>query len=204
MTQRFSPLCGFTCPTALLENCPTLRRRSRSSFGEEKRLRAAGRARLFLSSESTRHGGCRVVSEIKHRNGLYWEGWFAHHRGQGVTSTNRDWIDGWNDREKTMARLVSSAPREPEYFEPDSTPIGGTTDPMTWTLPRSEAPWTAEQVEALNAHQDNGSMHPFTCPGDYEECEGHRELVATCNGWTCQCGRYTQTWAHAFMAGREE
>jgi len=59
--------------------------------------------------------------------------------------------------------------------------------------------WTEEQVKNLNKWQENRQYHPFTCPGDYDECENHRELVATTNGWVCQCGKYTQDWAHAFM-----
>lgn len=63
-----------------------------------------------------------------------------------------------------------------------------------------EAPWTKEQVDALNRYQADGRLHPFTCPGDNPECElNGRDLVATEHGWTCRCGKYTQNWAHKFM-----
>lgn len=65
------------------------------------------------------------------------------------------------------------------------------------------APWTDEQVLALNTFQVSGLMHPFTC--------GYREdhyvvdtgtLVATHLGFVCPyrpC-EYTQDWAHEWMA----
>lgn len=62
------------------------------------------------------------------------------------------------------------------------------------------APWTAEQVQALNAFQRSRVMlHPFTCGGDH--CVGEeRVLVATPGGWVCPSCTYRQDWAHAFMA----
>jgi len=72
--------------------------------------------------------------------------------------------------------------------------------------------WTQEQIDALNAWQNSGRVHPFTCGnnrGDaahkaYAEEHGGDwgQLVATPEGWICPvpgCG-YTQKWAHAFMA----
>ncbi len=59
-----------------------------------------------------------------------------------------------------------------------------------------EAPWTPEQVAALNEFQQAGKFHPFTCGNDSR----HRELFATCEGWICLDCDYTQDWAHAFMA----
>lgn len=61
--------------------------------------------------------------------------------------------------------------------------------------------WNEDQVKRLNEWQNNRQFHPFTCPGDHPECENQRELVATKDGWVCQCGKYTQNWAHAFMMG---
>lgn len=67
------------------------------------------------------------------------------------------------------------------------------------------APWTDEQVEALNEYQQVAPMHPFTCArrdrghGDH----GERDvgiLVATNDGWICRDCDYTQNWAHPFMA----
>lgn len=61
----------------------------------------------------------------------------------------------------------------------------------------AKLPWTADQVSSLNAFQESGIMHPFTCGGD--PCRG--VLVATPDGWTCpECRVYTQNWAHQFMA----
>jgi hypothetical protein len=63
------------------------------------------------------------------------------------------------------------------------------------------APWTTEQVTALNAFQHRGRMHPFTCGATHASGQSP-VLVATNSGWVCpdpQCV-YRQDWAHAFMA----
>ena len=73
-----------------------------------------------------------------------------------------------------------------------------------------EAPWTAEQVDALNDYQRNGHFHPFTCGGDRNNDEhraaylsrgdrDHGLLIATQAGWRCPACDYQQSWAHAFM-----
>lgn len=79
------------------------------------------------------------------------------------------------------------------------------------------APFTDEQVEALNKSQQNGMFHGFTCcsPEDIKECtrageivDGHYVpgtseglLTATNEGWVCPCGKMPlQKWAFAFMA----
>jgi len=62
------------------------------------------------------------------------------------------------------------------------------------------APWTSEQVDALNAFQERGGMHPFTCGAEAHPV--HLVLLAHRDGWRCSdpaCG-YRQDWAHAFMA----
>ncbi|MFE2712266.1 hypothetical protein ACFXKI_09815 [Streptomyces mirabilis] len=65
------------------------------------------------------------------------------------------------------------------------------------------APWTPEQVAALNTFQRRGGMHPFTCGGDH--APGSPVLIAYADGWRCPqpygepCD-YQQDWAHAFMA----
>ncbi len=59
------------------------------------------------------------------------------------------------------------------------------------------APWTSGQVDALNALQADGRFHGYTCPGD-RNCTGlTRKLLATPDGWVCDCGGYDQGWAHA-------
>lgn len=62
------------------------------------------------------------------------------------------------------------------------------------------APWTAEQVAALNRWQNCDWVHPFTCGSEVRDQEhGAAVLVATPNGWICQFCTYTQDWAHDFM-----
>lgn len=61
----------------------------------------------------------------------------------------------------------------------------------------AERIWTDEQVAALNERQKRSDQHPYTCPGDYIDCENRRNLIATPHGWVCSCGRYQQWWAHA-------
>jgi len=56
-----------------------------------------------------------------------------------------------------------------------------------------QAPWTPEQVDALNHYQNEGWMHPFTCPN------GHGNLLAIKSGCVCYECDYTQHWAHDFM-----
>lgn len=62
---------------------------------------------------------------------------------------------------------------------------------------RLTAPWTPEQVDALNRWQRAGYVHPFTCPAS----AGHRkgELIAQTDGFHCPTCSYTQDWAHDFM-----
>lgn len=63
------------------------------------------------------------------------------------------------------------------------------------------APWTVEQVNALNRFQQEANMHPFTC-GALHASGQSPVLEATLAGWMCPdltCD-YVQDWAHAFMA----
>ena len=76
---------------------------------------------------------------------------------------------------------------------------------MTTDQPRADAahvraPWTNEQVDALNRFQREGRMHPFTCGG--EHTGGAPVLIASHDGWHCPHAycTYRQDWAHAFMA----
>lgn len=66
------------------------------------------------------------------------------------------------------------------------------------------APWTDDQVEALNKFQKSRKFHPFTCGNrhghPYEEEYGdHGVLRATNSGWVCPFCDYTQNWAWDFM-----
>lgn len=57
------------------------------------------------------------------------------------------------------------------------------------------APFTAEQLAALNRWQQSGAVHPFTCP-----MHSDTALIAETDGWRCpQVCDYHQVWAHAFM-----
>lgn len=59
-----------------------------------------------------------------------------------------------------------------------------------------KAPWTPEQVKALNEFQACPSVHPYTCGG----CNNRDGLVATAEGWRCPDCDYKQDWAHEFSA----
>ncbi len=64
---------------------------------------------------------------------------------------------------------------------------------------RIDAPWSAEQVAALNAYQTGGNFHPFT--GERHPDGSERILIATPNGWIAEVGGpIVQTWAWRFMA----
>lgn len=78
-------------------------------------------------------------------------------------------------------------------------------------MTRVEAPFSPEQVEALNTYQRTGTFHPFTCGNErtdaahqaYARENGDRDfglLVATHSGWECPVCQYRQSWAYAFMA----
>ncbi len=61
-----------------------------------------------------------------------------------------------------------------------------------------KAPWTPEQVEALNAYQRDPTRHPLTCGGDRTDAahlDGEGVLVATPDGWRCPFCSYRQDWA---------
>ena len=66
------------------------------------------------------------------------------------------------------------------------------------------APWTDDQVERLNAWQNNVHVHPFTCayrgvkPHPWK---GHDRgiLIATNKGWICEFCDYTQDWAFSIQ-----
>lgn len=69
------------------------------------------------------------------------------------------------------------------------------------------APFTRDEVWSLNAYQDAGVMHPYTCPTCREQAPriGDERLVATTFGWVCRnrnlygC-HYVQYWAHDWTA----
>lgn len=71
-----------------------------------------------------------------------------------------------------------------------------------------EAPFTPEQVVALNAYQRSGVFHPFTCGKRHDHPADEIDkgcLIATIHGWICPVcwdGSLNdlQKWAHSFMA----
>lgn len=63
-----------------------------------------------------------------------------------------------------------------------------------------EAPFSDEQVSAINEYQKNPSLHPLTCCG-HNGCErDDRNLLAQTNCLVCPCGQYKQNWVHTFIA----
>lgn len=63
-----------------------------------------------------------------------------------------------------------------------------------------KAPWTIDQVHALNAYQRLGYVHEFTCAESHDGRD--RILRATSGGWKCPTCDYTQDWAHEWMADK--
>lgn len=57
-----------------------------------------------------------------------------------------------------------------------------------------DAPWTDDQVAALNDFQSSNVVHPFTSGGG-------KTLIATRDGWVEEeGGPVVQTWAYSLMA----
>lgn len=65
-----------------------------------------------------------------------------------------------------------------------------------------KAPFTPEQVAALQFYQDSGVFHPFTCGNRENHPPEMYRLTPTVRGWICQFCDYTQDWAHSMMADR--
>lgn len=75
---------------------------------------------------------------------------------------------------------------------------------MNSMMGRLNAPWTLEQVEALNFYQRAGVFHPYTCGTKEKHAPGAEEnLLATPSGWVCPSCNYRQNWAHGFSADWE-
>ena len=69
------------------------------------------------------------------------------------------------------------------------------------TTTQIKAPFTPEQVLALNRWQNAGYIHEFTCAnrGDGKHGDGNGVLIATVRGWICQFCDYEQDWCHEVM-----
>jgi hypothetical protein len=63
-----------------------------------------------------------------------------------------------------------------------------------------QAPWTPQQVDALNYFQRRGDVHEYTCPNDHGDAD--RTLFATKDGWRCPHCDYRQNWAHPMLMER--
>jgi len=62
----------------------------------------------------------------------------------------------------------------------------------------TKAPFRKDQIDSINAYQESGVFHPFTCANDCQEI-----LIAQESGMKCpSCGR-VQTWVHDWMASNE-
>ena len=72
----------------------------------------------------------------------------------------------------------------------------------------TRAPFTEEQVAALNAAQANPNLHPYTCGSgrrtDAAHLDGEGVLVATKTGWVCPYCDYRQDWCHTLLTDRNE
>ncbi len=66
------------------------------------------------------------------------------------------------------------------------------------------APFTDDEIEALNSWQKSKLTHPYTCGSgnrtDAAHTDGEGVLVATRDGWICPFCDYTQDWAAPFTA----
>ncbi len=57
-----------------------------------------------------------------------------------------------------------------------------------------KVPWTDEQVKNMNAWQQCGWVHPFTCGGKIDGKDCRADLIATKDGWICKHCDYKQYW----------
>ena len=63
--------------------------------------------------------------------------------------------------------------------------------------PRTNAPFTKEQAESINAYQKAGVFHEFTCAT--EDCDGVLQASEGAGLYCPQC-HYTQGWVHSWVA----
>jgi len=74
---------------------------------------------------------------------------------------------------------------------------------LWWEVPQEpdvvHAPWTVEQVDAINNHQRTGRFHELTCRNDHA---GDRTLFATSDHLICPHCTYTQTWVPNVVIAR--
>ncbi len=63
-----------------------------------------------------------------------------------------------------------------------------------------KAPFTADEVDSLNAYQREGVLHPFTCGQCLRDEQNDGVLVASGSGWHCPACDHVQDWCHDWMA----
>lgn len=65
-------------------------------------------------------------------------------------------------------------------------------------------PFTQGEVDSLNAYQQSGAMHPFTCGSgkhtDFNHLDGEGVLMARPEGLYCPYCNYVQNWCWPWMA----
>ncbi len=75
-------------------------------------------------------------------------------------------------------------------------------EPPFYGMEKITAPFSEDQVNALNHYQEHTNFHPFTCWGVgckklYQNNGG--KLMATPEGWICPCAEFKQDWAYKIM-----
>jgi hypothetical protein len=115
-------------------------------------------------------------------------------------------LDGCNDYQ--LAGIDERIAAFEEYAALRPTKQPGVTRGAAWVAPGARrmsgesglpvlekivAPWTEEQVAALNRYQARGDFHEYACGTSSR----HAPLVATTDGWVCRDCDYRQDWAHA-------
>lgn len=64
-----------------------------------------------------------------------------------------------------------------------------------------KAPFTQQQAARMNAYQEMGIYHPYTCPqrGDGKHTTRNGVLLATTAGWICLDCPYVQETVHEYV-----
>jgi hypothetical protein len=123
---------------------------------------------------------------------------------QDVRSNMPFWLDQFHE---ATGKIVSAAKAEVDAFMTHALmqagqkalAEGASKNLLTERLPPLVfCPWSADQVESLNAFQVSDVMHPFT--GKRGPNGEETVLIATPGGWVeKENGPIVQTWAHEFM-----
>lgn len=97
--------------------------------------------------------------------------------------------------------VLENSDLESRFLEPDRWTVSSPVISKEIVMNKEdivEAPWTDEQVVALNKYQHSGRFHPFT--GNRHPDGSECILIATNLGWIREeGGPVIQTWAWKFM-----